>query len=95
METAVPEAEVDRGLEEEIEDIVVGNSRVTKLFLRAVKFIRHNNSAFAKILVTLLFYGGGVLYYSNKEGWSIVDCIYFITVTSKLFNVLFNYLYLL
>jgi hypothetical protein len=35
----------------------------------------------AELLKVFLFYLVGVLFYHFNMGWTVVDCIYFITVT--------------
>ncbi len=44
-------------------------------------FFKEHPVFFVEVLVWLLYYLIGVIYYTNIEGWSITDCIYFITVT--------------
>tara|TARA_B110000090_G_C13188055_1_gene371924 strand:- start:66 stop:590 length:525 start_codon:yes stop_codon:yes gene_type:complete len=44
-------------------------------------FFKEHPLFFVEVLIWLLYYLIGVIYYSNIEGWSITDSIYFITVT--------------
>ena len=43
--------------------------------------LRKNSSAVCRLLVVFFYYVIGVIYYQRTEGWSIQDCLYFITGT--------------
>lgn len=42
--------------------------------------IKHLNSL-VRIALVLIFYGIGIAFYGQAEGWSVTNCIYFVTVS--------------
>ena len=45
------------------------------------KVLNLNKFLIGRIIVVILYYIIGVTYYSNAEGWSTVDCVFFVTVS--------------
>jgi len=45
------------------------------------EFFRAHPLTFVELLAWFIYYIVGIVYYSNTEGWEIVECIYFITVS--------------
>lgn len=43
--------------------------------------IREWSSTSIKLLIFILYYIVGIIYYHVNEGWDILDCVYYITVT--------------
>jgi multidrug transporter EmrE-like cation transporter len=42
---------------------------------------KHPHSTISKLFILAVFYAVGILHYTYVEGWTFVECIYFITVT--------------
>lgn len=58
----------------------VGNRRLPKLLL-SFSNPEAIISAISNLVIVFVFYAVGVGYYNAVEGWSVEDCIYFLTVT--------------
>ena len=52
------------------------------------QYLINNYFALSRSFVIFLYYLVGVLYYSDKEGWNVTDCIYFITVSTTTIGAL-------
>jgi hypothetical protein len=48
---------------------------------KTLQYFQNWSPTTLKILVFLAYYVVGVIYYHHTEGWKILDCVYYITVT--------------
>lgn len=58
-----------------------GQSNDAHPTLKIIRTLSEYKGAIQKLLTVIIFYTLVSVYYNNVEGWTVEDCIYFITVT--------------
>jgi hypothetical protein len=74
-------------------NIVIFREDFTFYSVLSDSFKKYNRIIENSVVITL-YYVVGVLYYHYREGWSIVDCLYFITVASNHHIIIYIFYYL-